>query len=192
LEKKHNKIKFLAKNLARGFFWLAIMLGAYFFVQKHFGFDLKELLGPFYENTAAIYLIFLISETVFGIIPPEFFMFWAVRPGIMELYAQHVAALMLVSYCAGIVGFFIGSKFGGTRFYRYLRRTYLGKVESYFNEYGGFLIVVAAVTPIPFSGVCILIGAVNYNFKKFLWISLTRFLRFIVYAAIIWEANSLS
>jgi hypothetical protein len=37
-----------------------------------------------------------------------------------------------------------------------------------------------------------LVGFAKYNFKKFIWISMSRFMRFILYAAIVWEANSLS
>ena len=149
-------------------------------------------MGPLYQNSVAIFSIFLISEIVFGIIPPEFFMIWALRHEVLLLYIQNIAALALMSYSAGVIGYFVGSYFNTTVMYRLLRRNYLGKYEQMFNNYGGFLILVAALTPLPFSGICILVGAVKYPTRKFFWISLSRFIRFIVYALIIWEANILN
>ena len=186
------KTTFLLKNLIKGLFWLGILIVSYVIIQKYFGFDLKGLLGPLYDNTFMIYFIFLISELIFGIIPPEFFMFWAASKNLWLLYLQHVTALMLISYLAGIIGYFIGTKFGDTKFYRLLRRTRLAKFEKHFRQFGGFLVIVAALTPIPFSGICMLVGSVKYDFNKFIWISMSRFMRFFLYATVVWKTNMLS
>lgn len=186
------KTRFLLSNLLKGLAWLAVIVIGYFLAKKYFNFDLELLLGPLYEKPVAIFSIFLVSEVVFGIIPPEFFMLWSLRDEVLLLYIQNIAALALMSYFAGIVGYFIGSYFNTTVMYRLIRRNYLGKYEKMFNNYGGFLILVAALTPLPFSGICMLVGAVNYPKRKFFWISMSRFIRFIVYAFIIWEANILN
>ena len=186
------KTKFLLSNLVKGLAWLVIIVAGYFLAKKYFDFDLELLLGPLYEKPVAIFSIFLVSEVVFGIIPPEFFMLWSLRDEVLLLYIQNIAALAFMSYCAGVLGYFIGSYFNSTVMYRLLRRNYLGKYEKMFNNYGGFLILVAALTPLPFSGICMLVGAVNYSKRKFFWISMSRFIRFIVYAFIIWEANILN
>lgn len=187
-----HKTTFLLKNLINGLFWLGAVIAGYTLIQKYFDFDLTVFLGPLYDNTFLIYFIFLISELVFGIIPPEFFMFWAASKNLWLLYLQHVTALMFISYFAGIIGYLIGAKFGDTKFYRLLRRNRLRKFEKYFRQFGGFLLIVAALTPIPFSGICMLTGSVKYSFQKFIWISMSRFVRFFLYAVIVWEANSLN
>ena len=64
--------------------------------------------------------------------------------------------------------------------------------EEFFRRFGGFLIFVAAVTPLPYSAVCLLVGSVNFKFRNFLLISSTRFLRFAVYSYILWEAGSVT
>lgn len=191
-QKTTHKTTFLFKNLAKGILWLGALILGYGIIQKYFGFDLKVFLGPLYEYTTVIYFIFLVSEIIFGIIPPEIFMFWAAIKNLLQLYLQHVIALMFISYFSGIIGYLIGRKFSDSKFYRLLRIKRLGKFEKYFNQFGGFLVVVAALTPIPFSGICMLAGSVKYDFKKFIWISMSRFIRFIVYAAIVWEANLLN
>ena len=64
------------------------------------------------------------------------------------------------------LGYLIGAKFGDTKFYRLLRRNRLRKFEKYFRQFGGFLLIVAALTPIPFSGICMLLGSAKYSFQK--------------------------
>jgi membrane protein YqaA with SNARE-associated domain len=57
------------------------------------------------------------------------------------------------------------------------------------QKYGVFLILVAAITPLPWSAISMLVGSLHYPSKKYLLWALARFIRFAVYAAIIWEAN---
>lgn len=185
------RTQFFLKNLFRGFVWLAVIVGGYFYLKNNYNFSLEEVLGPFYERPTIIFSIFLGSEVIFGLIPPELFMIWALRHELLDLYIQNVIALALISYFAGVIGYYIGSKFSTTRLYRILQKNYLEKFEKHFNRFGGFLVIVAALTPLPFSGICMLMGAVKYPFRRFLFISMTRFIRFVVYAIIIWEANIL-
>ena len=181
---------FLLKNLGRGLLWLTVIIGGYIIAKKYFQFDLKEAMGPIYDEPTIIYSIFLGSEVIFGIIPPEFFMFWSARHGDVDLYIQNTALLAAISYVAGLIGYGIGSFFNTTQLYRTIKKNFLGKVEKQFQTYGGFLVLVAALTPLPFSGICMLVGAVKYPFRKFLLMALIRFARFGVYAYIIWQTNS--
>ena len=138
-----------------------------------------------------IYLIFLASETIFGIIPPEFFMIWSLRSGLLSNHVNNIVALSSISYISGVIGFGIGAYLKNTQFYRQMKKRVFGRFEKHLNNYGGFLVVVATLTPLPFSGIAMLVGSVHYSFKKYLWISLFRFVRFIAYGIIIWEANIL-
>lgn len=178
--------------MARGLFWLTVIVFLYFYAKKNLDFDLEVILGPLYNRPTVIYSIFLTSEVIFGIIPPEFFMLWSLRHGELGLYIQNIIALSSVSYCAGVIGYYIGNYFNGTRLYRALKRNIFGKFERRFYQYGGFIVVVAALTPLPFSGICMMIGAVKYSFRRFIVIALMRFVRFLAYGIIIWEANILN
>lgn len=183
--------RFLIKNLLRGFLWLAIIVAGYVLARKYLDFSLESILGPVYDQPKVVYSIFLASEVVFGIIPPEFFMIWSLRSGVLSHYIDNIIALALISYFAGIIGFMIGQYLNNTRFYKEMKKRVFGKFEMHLNNYGGFLVVVAALTPIPFSGIAMLVGSVHYSFRKYLWFSLFRFARFLVYSIIIWEANIL-
>ncbi|MEP0986402.1 VTT domain-containing protein [Ekhidna sp.] len=183
------KRRFLLKNLLRGFVWLAIIVIAFIYARKNYNFSLETVLGPVYDQPTIVYLIFLASEVIFGIIPPEFFMIWSLRNEMLLAYINNIIALSAISYVAGIIGFGIGAYLKNTRFYRIMKIRVFGKFEKHLNNYGGFLVVVAALTPLPFSGIAMLVGSVHYSFKKYLWFSLFRFLRFLVYGIVIWEAN---
>ncbi len=184
-----NKRRFLIRNLLRGFLWLAVIVVGFIYLRKNYDFTLETVLGPVYDEPTIVYLIFLASEVIFGIIPPEFFMIWSLRNEVLTDYINNVIALSAISYVAGIIGFGIGAYLKNTRFYRLMKVRVFGKFEKHLNNYGGFLVVVAALTPLPFSGIAMLVGSVHYSFKKYLWFSLFRFLRFIAYGIVIWEAN---
>ena len=52
---------------------------------------------------------------------------------------------------------------------------------------GGFLIVVGALLPIPFSIISIAAGIINYKFRNYLLFGLLRFVRFYLYAIVIFN-----
>lgn len=183
--------RFLLKNLLRGFLWLAVIVIGFIYLRKNYDFTMETVLGPVYDQPTIVYLIFLASEVIFGIIPPEFFMIWSLRNEMIMAYINNVIALSAISYVAGIIGFGIGAYLKNTRFYRIMKIRVFGKFEKHLNNYGGFIVIVASLTPLPFSGIAMLVGSVHYSFKKYLWFSLFRFLRFIAYGIVIWEANIL-
>lgn len=181
--------RFLLRNLLKGFIWLAVIVFGYLYLRKNYDFSLETILGPVYDQPTIVYLIFLGSEIIFGIIPPEFFMIWSLRLQSLSSYTENVIALSAISYVAGVIGFLIGEYLNNTHFYKEMKKRVFGKFETHLNNYGGFLVIVASLTPIPFSGIAMLVGSVHYSFRKYLWFSLFRFLRFLVYGIVIWEAN---
>ena len=191
IKNTREKTNFLFKNLIRGLALLVVIIGGYLLAKKYFEFDLEMILGPFYNQPFVIFMIFLLSEVILGIIPPEFFMLWSLRDGNVSIYIENVIFLAFISYGAGLIDYYLGAKFNKTLMYKYIKTKLLRKMERKFHKYGGFLVVVASLTPLPFSGICMLVGAARYPVSKFLLISLTRLLRFCFYAYIIWETNYL-
>lgn len=175
----------------RGLIWLAIIIGIFLLFKKFVDVNYISWLTPVFDTPAIMFIIYLTSEVAVGIIPPEVFMIWALRHIDISGYITIIALLAVISYLAGITGYFIGRYLNTTLFYRFFRRKFLGKSEKLLNIYGLYLIIVAALTPVPFSGVGMLVGSVRYPFKKYFYYSLTRFLRFAIYSWIIWEVNSL-
>ncbi|WP_258099632.1 YqaA family protein [Marinoscillum pacificum] len=188
---RQERIRFFLRNLFRGLIWLAVVVGGYFYLEANYDITLKGILGDLYDQPVIIYSIFFVSEAVFGIIPPELFMIWALRDELIGQYILNVMALSVISYVAGMLGYYIGSHFSTTQFYRTVRKNYLGRFEKHLNRFGGFLVIVAALTPLPFAGICMLMGTVKYPYRRFLLFATFRFARFVVYAMVIWEAHIL-
>ncbi len=191
LTDKVKKSAFLFRNLLRGFIWLAIIIAVFWIIKNKVDINYISWLEPLYCNTAIIVMIYFASEVIIGIIPPEVFMIWALQNGIVFQYAMLILLLAVISYIAGLIGYFFGRYLNTTLLYRFIRLKFLGKIERMLNIYGLYIIIVAAITPLPFSGVSMLVGSVKYPLKKYMLYSLFRFARFAVYSWFIWEANAL-
>ncbi len=184
-----DKTTFFLKNLLKGLLWLTILLVLFVVIKTYGAFDYERILEPVFRNTYLIFSIYILSELIFGIIPPELFMLWALRTGNAVDYSLLVAVFALLSYAAGFVGFLFGSYLNTTILFRYIRKRFMNKYQLMFQKYGAFLILVAALTPVPFSAVSMLVGSFHYPMKKYLFWALSRFIRYAVYAVIIWHAN---
>lgn len=182
---------FIFRNLFRGILWLVLFLGTYLVCEHLLPFEFNTWLQPIINRKWLMYGIFLGSEIIIGIIPPEIFFIWAKEFSDLHQYILIIASLAVISYTAGITGYFIGRHLNRTLFYRYIRIRFLRKLDRRLQQFGLYLIIIAALTPIPFSGVAMLVGSVRYPIGKYLAFSLFRFLRFVVYAWIFWNSDSL-
>jgi membrane protein DedA with SNARE-associated domain len=187
--KLSEKTKFFLKYLLRGFAWFGVLILIFLVFKNYIHLNFAEWLEPIFDTSRLIFTVYIISELFFGIIPPELFMIWALRFGGIFDYALLILALAAVSYLAGFAGYLFGNYLNKTVLFRYLRKRYLGKYHSMLQQFGPFLILVAAITPLPWSGISMLVGSLHYPPKKYLFWALSRFIRFAVYGAIIWEAN---
>lgn len=131
-----------------------------------------------------IYLIFILSESFLGILPPDLFILWTQKLGYPFL---GVTILALLSYTGGFISYKIGQQMQRIpTLHNWLERK-VGKHIAQIYNWGGFVIVIAALFPLPFSPVCIAAGAVKYPTKSFLWLSAFRILRFYSYAWILFQ-----
>jgi membrane protein DedA with SNARE-associated domain len=185
------KSTFLLRNILRGLIWLVIIIAVFLFFKNKVDINYLNWLKPVYSNPPVMFLIFITSEVIVGIIPPEIFMIWALRNGSAAEYAYLILLLSVLSYSAGLIGYFFGRYLHTTLLYRFIRIKFLRKMERMLNIYGLYIIIVAALTPLPFSGVSMLVGSVKYPLKKYILYSLLRFARFSVYSWFIWKANTL-
>ena len=126
-------------------------------------------------NPPIILGVFFASESLLGLIPPEIFIAWA---GKTEMPVFFLTMLAVLSYLGGIISFFIGkgiSKMPSV--YNYLE-VKMEKHVKMIRKWGGFLIVVGALLPIPFSITSIAAGLIHYKFSNYLLFGLLRFVRF--------------
>ena len=186
MEEEDSKSSFLLKNLARGLAWFAVIITAYILASGELSVYQEEI-TQLSSNFSLLFTIFTISEIVFGIIPPEIFMLIWQSQGVMSAYIINLAILTCISYGAGVLGYYIGTTFSKTRLYRKFHSQYLHTYDRQLKRYGGYLVLVGAITPVPFSAMCMLAGSVNLKFNNFLLICIFRIARFAVYGWMVWK-----
>lgn len=132
----------------------------------------------------AILMVFFASESVLGLIPPEIFIAWADKTQMPIFY---LSMLAILSYLGGVISYFIGLAIANLpAVYEYLELK-MQKHVKMIRKWGGFMIVVGALLPIPFSMTSIAAGVIKYDFKYYLLFGLLRFLRFYLYAIVIFN-----
>jgi membrane protein YqaA with SNARE-associated domain len=182
---EESRSRFLIRNLLRGLAWFAVIITAYILVQG----ELKVYevqINRIGDNMPLLLGIFTVSEIVFGILPPEIFMLIWQTKGVVSEYVLNLTILTLISYAAGVAGYFIGYYFTKSKLFQRIYERSLKPYEASLKRYGGFLVVVGAVTPVPYSATCMLAGSVRYPFKTFLLICITRIIRFAFYGWMVW------
>jgi membrane protein DedA with SNARE-associated domain len=190
--KKFPRARFLLINLGRGLIWFSLIVAAYLlFVKLGFNKNPEVWLERLYSNPIHIYLIYFASEFFFGIIPPEFFMLWALHKAGTAQYFLHVAFFAIVSYASGYAMFLIGKFLNRRLYFRFLQRKFFSNLFPKVRKYGVFLIVVAAATPLPYSAISLIVGSSGYSTRNYLLAALSRLLRFAVYGYIIFQSHNL-
>ncbi len=183
-------MRFLIQNGLKGFLWLVILLGGYFLFKEFVTIQNPDAwMERFYARPFIIYLIYSLSEFFFGIIPPEFFMIWAINKDTIAHYFLNLAFFATISYAMGYLNFLIGRFFHKHKTFDHYKKKLLKESWPMLKKYGLFLIIVAALTPIPWSAVSLLVGSAGYPAKKYLKYALFRFLRFAFYGYIIYQTH---
>lgn len=187
-QQEETRSSFLFKNLVRGLLWFAVIITAFILLEDYLQDNFKNTIEAIQDKPLILYSVFFASEVVFGLIPPEFFMMvWILHKVSLPGYIVSLTILTILSYVAGVLGYYIGKRFSNTPFYKRLHEKYLEQYGNQLKRYGGYLVFVGAVTPVPFSATCMLAGSIHFNFKDFLLICITRILRFAVYGWMVWS-----
>lgn len=72
------------------------------------------------------------------------------------------------SVLGGIVGYFVGNKYGILAVKKYVPNKYVEKISGWLEQYGGWAIFLAALAPIPYKFVSISSGVFRINMVVFL------------------------
>ncbi|MGY6521769.1 MAG: VTT domain-containing protein [Mongoliitalea sp.] len=175
-------------QIGKGFFFLGILVGVFFMIRHLIGPEAREeWFGVIYNNPPLVMTVFVISEHLFGIVPPEIFMLWALETGALGPYAIAILILSIISYGAGWINFNLGRRISKYYDLRNANNRLIRKNLALIKEYGAYLVIVASISPIPFSAIALLAGSSGISHKKYLLNSLFRILRFFVYAYILFK-----
>ncbi|MBL6657893.1 MAG: short-chain dehydrogenase [Flavobacteriales bacterium] len=176
---------FLKDTAFKGGYLIALFVAVVFLLDT-FVVDINLLLSNLVESFSplAIFSIFLISESILGLLPPEVFIAWASKSSFSYLYLFTLAS---ISYLGGVISYFIGGRLFLIPAVKNYVEVKIAKHIVNLRKWGGVFVVLGAISPLPHSMVSMACGIIKYNFKHYLLWSLFRYIRFLVYALIIFQ-----
>lgn len=171
---------FVGKNLKNAILPIVGVVLAIFLFNKYV-YNINDGLHHFTEtfSRVTVLTVFFISETLLGLIPPEIFIAWTKKTGTPII---NLAILATLSYSGGLISYFLGRmtlKIDSIK--QYLEVKMAKNLENT-RKWGGILILVGALLPLPFSIACVAAGMIKYPFKRVVLFGLFRFARFAIYA----------
>ena len=141
--------------------------------------QLTELLPSY-----GVLSFFFVSETLLGLVPPEIFIAWA---GKMYSPWFYLSILAVLSYGGGLLSYWMGRSITKMPSVHNYLETKMEKQLKNSKKWGGFLIVVGALLPLPFSISCIAAGIIEFPFKNVIIFGSLRLVRFAIYGLIIFN-----
>jgi membrane protein YqaA with SNARE-associated domain len=177
--------KFLKDLAIKGGVLIIIFVGM-LLVLEYFFLDFNSLLNSLFVafSPKIVFLTFLISETIFGLLPPEVFIAWSAKSVTPWLFLSILASM---SYLGGTLAFLMGrqlARVGSVK--RFLEKRMTKHIVS-LRKWGGFFVFLGAMLPLPHSIISLASGLINYPLKSYLFWALFRYLRFLLYALVIFR-----
>lgn len=171
---------FIGRSLKKAALPIIIIVVALIVINKYVFTidDGLQLLTESFSRTGVL-ITFFISETLLGLIPPEIFIGWSKKTADPIL---NLSILATLSYIGGIITFFIGKATLRIRSVKNYLEVKMAKHLKNTSKWGGFLILIGALLPVPFSITCLTAGMIKYPLKGVVLFGLFRFARFALYA----------
>ncbi|SEC81920.1 membrane protein YqaA, SNARE-associated domain [Tenacibaculum sp. MAR_2009_124] len=171
---------FIWESLKKAF-WpiVAVVVGLVLF--NKYVYNINDGLQAMTEtfSRVGVLITFFISETILGLIPPEIFIAWSKKTSEPVI---NLSILAFLSYSGGIISYFIGRSALKIKSVKQYLEVKMAKHLKNTSKWGGFLILVGALLPLPFSISCMTAGMIKYPLKGVVVFGLFRFLRFAIYA----------
>lgn len=142
--------------------------------------DLNPFFQYIFDNVSDgfILVIFLISESILGMIPPDLFIIWTSKFNSPFLF---LAILGILSYIGGVLSYLIGSWLSTRPKIKAYSERVLNKYMLLVRKWGGAFIIISALFPFsPFSMVVMAVSLFKYPFKLYLLFGISRIARFLI------------
>ncbi|WP_442265447.1 YqaA family protein [Tenacibaculum sp. ZS6-P6] len=170
---------FIWESLKKAFIPIVLVVIGLFVFNKYV-YNINEGLQSMTEtfSRTSLLVTFFVSETILGLIPPEIFIAWCKKT---PTPVVNLALLATLSYAGGIVAYYLGKaslKINAVKEYLEVK---MAKHLKNTKKWGGFLILVGALLPLPFAISCLTAGMIKYPIKNVIIFGLFRFLRFAIY-----------
>ena len=186
------KRRFILKYTLRAMLSFALIFaGILLFKELYFDHDPDYWIDKFYGNSLMIHLIYVASEVFFGIFPPEIFMFWAIKAGGTTSYILNILFFAVVSMAAGHLAYWGGRSLAKLMGKRIEKKKFVSQHLPTVKRFGGALIIVAALTPLPWATISLVMGTVGYSYHHYSLFALARIFRFALNGFLIFQSGTL-
>lgn len=178
--------RFMGQNLFKLIIFLSLFAGSAWALNTYvFSFsEVSQEITARYSPAMVMTWLFL-SEIIIGVLPPEAFIIWAQSFSQPYLWVFLLATL---SYTGGLISFFIGTRLNNfTRIHNWVYRRFEDQIVQ-IKKFGGLLIAIAALTPLPYPLISMIAGLAGVRAGLFARVALIRYVRFFIYAVVIYGA----
>jgi len=171
---------FVWESLKKAFLPIVLVVICLFLFNKYV-YDINDGLENLTETFSRIGVLttFFISETLLGLIPPEIFIAWSKKTADPIF---NLTLLATLSYGGGLISYFLGRMTLKIKAVKNYLEVKMAENLKNTRKWGGFLILVGALLPLPFSIACLAAGMIKYSFRNVVIFGLFRFARFAIYA----------
>jgi membrane protein YqaA with SNARE-associated domain len=141
--------------------------------------DINALFGFITDNLSdtLILIVFLVSESFLGMIPPDLFVIWSGK------FSSPFIILTLfgvLSYAGGAISYLIGHWLSKRKRIKVYSERVLDRYIKMVRKWGGAFIIIAALFPFsPYSMVVIAVSLLKYPFRLYLLFGISRIFRFV-------------
>lgn len=157
-----------------------------FFLVDYFLLDLERIINFIVREYSGwfLFLVLFISEAFVGILPPELFIAWSYKT---EHRWLNLIGLATMSYAGGVLAYYFGKLLfliPSVKNYVVIK---MSKHIKNLKMWGGVIIFAGAMLPFPHSLISMACGVVDYKIKHYMAWALFRFIRFYLYALVIFN-----
>ncbi|MFD2890658.1 YqaA family protein [Flavobacterium chuncheonense] len=179
---------FIWANTKKALLPLGIIIGILLYINYKV-MSINDMLLYVTQNYSdfSIFSLFFVSESILGLLPPDIFIAWTKGTESPLLYLSLLAVL---SFLGGVISYYKGrTLLLVPKINDYLE----GKMTKHIRnmqKWGGFLIAVGALLPLPFAIACLAAGMIKFPQRQFYIFASLRVFRFVIYGYAIYSALS--
>jgi hypothetical protein len=179
--------RFVWSNVIRSLVFLAAIISVMVLFEQYFPADAKLWLLEKTDRPLIVLGVYLFSETFFGILPPEFFIGWASQY-LLSTYIGYVALFASLSMVGASLAYWAGTGVNRIRFFRKMMLwDSFKRYARIYRRWGGIVIIISALTPLPYATISFLSAAFGFPFHRYLLYASTRLIRFAILGYIFWH-----
>ena len=175
--------KLLRQHLARGLIFLFALVAIILILALIFEPQLRTLAHWLTDQFGILGIAILVfcSDLFISPIPPDAALFFVGKSDLHQSWFLYVPLLGLVSTLAGVCGWLIGQRLKHLKIVNKFLASLGDEYHDAIKRFGFWMVVLGALTPLPFSLTCWLAGIFKLPLQSFVVAALFRVPRFVIY-----------